>query len=241
MALVYSSSQSKVNISSVDMILGVSNGAPQLLNPTDLVGRSRDVQTQYNSSNTTQVPTVGALDSNSAGTGKFLREKDNKIIDDLIEKKVRGYQGLGERGYQGYQGDQGNRGYQGAPGAGSQGSEDLYWHLGATQEDKGDGNTISTGYRVYAPEFYQSSDERLKIVRAPVGTVLPKIAKLPIFLFNWKNNPTGEVELGTSAQEVQKICPQIVDANKEGRLAINYSKLSLLAIKAIQELLENKK
>ena len=86
---------------------------------------------------------------------------------------------------------------------------------------------------VTAPGFYESSDERLKDFYEDVQIDFDKLLQLPKKLFKWKSG--GEMQLGTSAQEVQKIYPELVK-EQEGYLTVAYDKLSIIALKAIDEL-----
>lgn len=84
---------------------------------------------------------------------------------------------------------------------------------------------------VIAYGFSQTSDERLKDFFDDVSVDLDTLRNLNKKYFKYKNNnlPT---QLGMSAQEVQKIYPEIVSMNN-GYLGIDYSKLSVIALKAI--------
>ena len=94
---------------------------------------------------------------------------------------------------------------------------------------------------IYAPAFYESSDERLKDFYNYVDVDLDKLSSLPKKFFKWKSNPNGEFEIGTSAQELQKIYPQLVNTDDNGYLTVAYDKLSIVALKAIDKLYEMNK
>lgn len=91
---------------------------------------------------------------------------------------------------------------------------------------------------IYAPAFYESSDERLKDFYNSIDVDLDKLSLLPKKFFKWKSNPNGEFEIGTSAQELRKIYPQLVNTDDKGYLTVAYDKLSIIALRAIDKLYE---
>ena len=94
---------------------------------------------------------------------------------------------------------------------------------------------------IYAPAFYESSDERLKDFYNSIDVDLDKLFSLPKKFFKWKSNPNVEFEIGTSAQELQKIYPQLVNTDGNGYLTVAYDKLSIIALRAIDKLYEMNK
>ena len=104
--------------------------------------------------------------------------------------------------------------------------------------DDGSGNVTANAY-------YISSDERLKTFGDDIKVDFDELAKLRKSHFVFNDNPTKQ-EIGVSAQEVQKLYPEIVNETEEGTLSVDYSKLAVVALAAIDKLnqriqeLENK-
>ena len=57
---------------------------------------------------------------------------------------------------------------------------------------------------------------------------------IPKKYFNFKDNP-DKLEIGTSAQEVQKHFPELV-SESDGYLSVDYAKLSIVALAAVDEM-----
>ena len=78
-------------------------------------------------------------------------------------------------------------------------------------------------------------DLRLKRDIEPISDVLSKVVKLEPTVYHYKRNLSSDPKtLGLIAQDVQALFPEIVSESEE-TLAISYSKLGVIAIKAIQE------
>ena len=87
---------------------------------------------------------------------------------------------------------------------------------------------------ITASAFYQSSDERLKTFYDPIKVDLEKLKALRKNYF--KFNDKDELEIGVSAQEIQQLYPELVSTNNDGYLSVAYDKLSVIALKAVDEL-----
>jgi len=93
--------------------------------------------------------------------------------------------------------------------------------------------------------YHDGSDERLKRNIESLPEVLPKLLQLRPKTYLMKyNNPGNHTSIGFIAQDLKKFFPElvsVVDGKMQGYKeipdlhAINYSQLSVVAIKAIQE------
>ena len=97
--------------------------------------------------------------------------------------------------------------------------------------------TVTASGNIYAASFYQSSDEKLKTFTKSLEVDFDLLKSIPKSYFVW-NSDKSDLQLGTSAQKVQKIFPEIVSTNDKGNLTVDYSKLSIVALAAIDKLHE---
>jgi hypothetical protein len=79
------------------------------------------------------------------------------------------------------------------------------------------------------------SDVRLKKDINPLENVLPDVMKLNGYTYYWKNNKDTTEQIGVIAQEVQKIFPELVQADNKGILGVNYVQLVPVLITAVKE------
>jgi len=83
-----------------------------------------------------------------------------------------------------------------------------------------------------------ASDINLKTNLKLLSTsTLDKVLQLKPYNFNWKTDPNGKTDVGLIAQDVENIFPEITFTNSvDGYKGINYSRLPVFLVSAIQEL-----
>jgi hypothetical protein len=119
------------------------------------------------------------------------------------------------------------------PSAGSNESIDDTVSLGSLVEDR------PFGY-VYANYLYgtpaDTSDERLKNFGDNITVDFDKLAQLRKAYFTWKDEKKPGTNIGMSAQEIRDIYPEIVHELDNGTLTVEYPKLAVIALAAVDEL-----
>lgn len=93
--------------------------------------------------------------------------------------------------------------------------------------------TPSTGL-LTSTDYNSSSDMTLKQDFTPIQNPLDIISQLTGFGFTWKDSK--EKAYGLSAQEVEKVIPEIVKDRPDGTKGINYMNLTAFLIEAIKDL-----
>lgn len=99
------------------------------------------------------------------------------------------------------------------------------------------GNIKASG-TMTATATYHSSDERLKTFECDVEVDLEKLKALPKKYFHWTADADGKRQLGTSAQAVEELFPELVSTNADGYKSVNYANLSIVALAAVDKLAE---
>lgn len=219
MALIYNSSDSAYPVHEVVHILGETDGNAKFIDTNSIVA-TEDI--------------VDSVSDSASGdeSGKVVSPK-------ALRSYYEGHQSQGaqgDRGYQGYQGNQGNRGYQGVQGTpGTTGSD--YWKSGEGTTQSAS-SSIHADYNVYAPSFYQNSDERLKTKLSDIEHAVDKVMAIPTIRFYFNNDEKKTGKVGTIAQKVKEVLPEVVSqSEKTGYYSVNYSELSILAIAALKEII----
>ena len=83
---------------------------------------------------------------------------------------------------------------------------------------------------MHGKAYYVDSDERLKNILGNIDIDVSKLLSLSLVYFTFKSDENNERKIGVIAQEIQKICPEIVSMNSEGYLSVDYAKLAVLAL-----------
>lgn len=94
---------------------------------------------------------------------------------------------------------------------------------------------------VLADAFPTHSDRRFKTGISPIDSSLSKICKLQGVYYNWdrakwpqKNFPESK-QIGLIAQDVEKVIPEVVLADKDGYRSLAYDKLTAVLIESVKE------
>lgn len=96
--------------------------------------------------------------------------------------------------------------------------------------------TLTVEGDISCDNLLQDSDERLKNFSTDISVDLDELAKLRKQYFTWKDSKDSSQYIGVSAQEIQKLYPEIVKEKEDGYLSVAYDKLSVIALKAIDVL-----
>ena len=118
---------------------------------------------------------------------------------------------------------------------------DFIYATYAAQINPASGDIVTTGKISATNGFFETSDERLKNFENKIDVSLDKISSLKKNYFTWKENEDSSLQIGVSAQEIQKLYPELVSETDNGTLTVAYDKLSVVALAAIDKLYEENK
>ena len=97
-------------------------------------------------------------------------------------------------------------------------------------------NTSPTDVYISGGEVYAASDERLKDFGVNVEVDFNKLFEIPKVYYSWKDDEEKRQMIGTSAQKLKEIYPELVSENEDGKMAVSYEKLSIIALAAVDKL-----
>ena len=101
--------------------------------------------------------------------------------------------------------------------------------------------SYNNGADLHATNYYTDSDIRYKNVIKHSCIDLLSLATLPLFLYTWNDNRDNIIHIGSSAQAVEQVIPQLVTEDSTGFKSLNYSILGTVAgITACKELVSQK-
>ena len=124
-------------------------------------------------------------------------------------------------------------------GRGIGGSEYFGWwndDAGATRMHLSTAGALWTADSVTATAFYHSSDMTLKDVINPLDDVLGRVRTLDSFYYKLKSDESGKIYLGMSAQQFNDSFTYLTGRDSNDKLLLDYPRISVIAIKAIQEI-----
>ena len=84
--------------------------------------------------------------------------------------------------------------------------------------------------------LYAASDESLKDFHGDIDLDFEKLKSIRKQYFTWKEGDVTDMQIGTSAQDLQKVYPEIVNVGEDGKLAVSYERLSIIALAAVDKL-----
>ena len=97
-------------------------------------------------------------------------------------------------------------------------------------------STSTTDVYMQGGEVYAASDERLKDFGDNVEVDFNELSKIPKVYYSWKDDEEKRQMIGTSAQKLREIYPELVSENEDGKMAVSYEKISIIALAAIDKL-----
>lgn len=104
---------------------------------------------------------------------------------------------------------------------------------------KSSGVYVTEGSKVCASNgFFQTSDANLKNFHGDIPLDFELLRRIPKVYYSWKDDEKQTKYIGTSAQEVQKIYPELVSVGVKDELSVDYPKLTMVALKAVDVLYE---
>ena len=116
-------------------------------------------------------------------------------------------------------------------------SDTSYYVLGASDKKQ---TTIYGNFNGKSPYFknsnlYQTSDETLKTFTEDLDVNLDNLASIKKGLFYWNSDENKVLDIGVTAQSLEPLFPELV-TETDGIKAVSYSKLSVVALAAIDKL-----
>lgn len=103
------------------------------------------------------------------------------------------------------------------------------------------GTSYMSGNVTSGGAYYANSDIRYKNIQTYKNYSIQSLGNLPIFTYYWKDRDDQKIHVGSSAQAVETIIPELVTADESGFKSLDYSILgAITGITACRELLSQK-
>ena len=120
------------------------------------------------------------------------------------------------------------------------GAGDTYWSL--RTNGTAHFTDVYANKGVAEDTWSSKSDARLKDVLGDVNLTVEQIAAMPAVRFEWKNRNDHRAHVGTLAQQVQNVLPEVVDKTDGGILTVAYAEAAFVSVvKVAQRVLELEK
>ena len=97
------------------------------------------------------------------------------------------------------------------------------------------GISVEFEYSHKGLNLYQTSDETLKTFTEDLDVNLDNLASIKKGLFYWNSDENKVLDIGVTAQSLEPLFPELV-TETDGIKAVSYSKLSVVALAAIDKL-----
>jgi hypothetical protein len=98
--------------------------------------------------------------------------------------------------------------------------------------------TSSTSVYMSGGELYAESDATLKTVIENIDGDPEKIKRIPKVIFHWNNDEEKKRVLGTLAQNVEEVYPEIVTKGEDDIRGVGYDRMGIIALAGIDKLYE---
>ena len=156
-----------------------------------------------------------------------------------------GANGKDATGVQGPQGANGKdaTGVQGPAGPNftvSSKSDSQLFLLGLPSQNESITNVKTSSTKVYmqSGNLFAESDKTSKTYIEDIKGDLDIIKRIPKVFFYWNDDEDKKRQMGTFAQDLREYYPEIVTISEDGKYAVNYDKLGLIALTGIDKLYE---
>ena len=122
--------------------------------------------------------------------------------------------------------------------AGSTNSTSKLFLIGATGQTSSIQTYSNSNVYMTDGNLYAKSDMTLKTVIEEVDGNPEKIKQIPKVIFHWNNDEEKKRVLGTLAQGLEKVYPEIVTKDEDDIRGVGYDRMGVIALAGIDKLYE---